>query len=264
MLCFLWLFRLFWPSFNGALAVSNAQHRAVLNTVLSLCGSCVVAFLASYALRREAKFHMVDIQNATLAGGVAMGACADMLIQPGSAIGIGGVAGLVSVFGYVHVQGFLERKLGLHDTCGVNNLHGMPSLIGGFASVIAASQAQAGDSHSHQGYGFAQLYNLFPARAPNADGSEGRTAQQQAAIQFAYMVTSVSISLVAGCMAGHFATTRPFKQISPDAMYVDAEMWEVPKLETPCQCIHTHSTQRQTPPANKQPNSARQGGGGRR
>lgn len=54
---FLWMF---WPAFNGALCVSNAQERAIVNTLLSMCGSCVVAFIASHIFRREKKFHMVD------------------------------------------------------------------------------------------------------------------------------------------------------------------------------------------------------------
>lgn len=41
---FLWMF---WPSFNGALASNNAQHRAVLNTVISIASSCVAAFMTS-------------------------------------------------------------------------------------------------------------------------------------------------------------------------------------------------------------------------
>jgi hypothetical protein len=38
------------------------MNRAVTNTFLSLCGSCVAAFLSSYALRRERSFNMVDVQ----------------------------------------------------------------------------------------------------------------------------------------------------------------------------------------------------------
>jgi hypothetical protein len=225
---FLWMF---WPSFNGALCVANAQERAVLNTFLSLCGSCVTAFLASHIWRRERKFHMVDIQNATLAGGVAMGACADLLIEPGSAIGIGSIAGLVSVLGYVYVQPFLEQRLGLHDTCGVNNLHGMPSLIGGFAGVIAAYTAEADGFGGHLGYGQGQLANSYPAR--DLGREEPRTASQQAGIQFAYMCTTIGIGLLGGLLAGHFATLKCFKPTDAKDMYLDSEYWEVPHLETP-------------------------------
>ena len=58
---------------------------------------------------------MVSIQNATLAGGVAVGSSSDLVIQPWGAIMIGMVAGMVSVLGYVYVQPMLERKFGLDE-----------------------------------------------------------------------------------------------------------------------------------------------------
>ena len=44
------------------------------------------------------------IQNATLAGGVAVGACADMVIEPWGAVLIGCISGIVSVLGYTYVS----------------------------------------------------------------------------------------------------------------------------------------------------------------
>ncbi len=45
---FLWLF---WPSFNAATADDSRQARAVINTLLSVCASSFVGFLASVILR---------------------------------------------------------------------------------------------------------------------------------------------------------------------------------------------------------------------
>lgn len=47
------------------------------------------------------KFSMEDIQNATLAGGVAVGSSSDLVIGPNFAMVIGLIAGLVSVMGFI-------------------------------------------------------------------------------------------------------------------------------------------------------------------
>jgi ammonium transporter Rh len=53
------------------------------------------------------------VQNATLAGGVAIGASCDLEIRPAGALTIGLTAGIISTFGFNKIQGFLERKLGI-------------------------------------------------------------------------------------------------------------------------------------------------------
>jgi ammonium transporter Rh len=137
---FLWVY---WPSFVcGALDDTGGaqQQRAIFNTILSLAASSTMAF--SLSMWFSGKFRPVDIQNATLAGGVSIGAVANLSISPLIACLIGMLAGTISTIGFSKLQPYLENKFGLFDTCGIHNLHGMPSVLGGLASVIAAGYYQ--------------------------------------------------------------------------------------------------------------------------
>lgn len=53
----------FWPSFNAAMLTGPGQHRAVINTVLSICASTVTAFLFSKAIHAGKRFDMEHVQN---------------------------------------------------------------------------------------------------------------------------------------------------------------------------------------------------------
>jgi len=109
--------------------------------VLALSACCMSAFAWSALLREDRKFSMEDIQNATLAGGVAVGSSADLVIQPYGALIIGLLACFLSVFGYVYIGPFLKKTIGLDDTCGVHNLHGMPGLMGAIGGSISSAVA---------------------------------------------------------------------------------------------------------------------------
>ena len=84
------------------------------------------------------KFNAVDFQNATLAGGVIVGAVSNLAFPPWAAVVAGSAAGVVATFGYQVLQGLLLDGLNLHDSCGVNNLHGMPGILGGCLSALMA------------------------------------------------------------------------------------------------------------------------------
>jgi len=184
---FLWMF---WPSFNGALAEDDQQYRVMINTVLSLSACCVTAFAVDNLLRPHHKFDMVSIQNATLAGGVAVGTTSNMVIMPWAAILIGIVAGTVSVVGYIKIQPWLEG-FGLDDTCGVHNLHGMPGVIAAIAGAIAAAAAGKSAYGDHIG-------GVFPARA----GPNGIDAAEQARFQIAALVVTLIMSIGGGVITG--------------------------------------------------------------
>jgi len=207
---FLWMF---WPSFNGALADPVQQHRVIINTICSLCGSCVGAFLFSQVMRRG-KFSMVDIQNATLAGGVAIGSCADLVVRPWAATLIGLFASGVSVWGYTVLMEKLETKIKLFDTCGVHNLHGMPGLIGGITGAIAS--ASVGDTVYGQ-----NVVTVYPAR-----GDGGRTAMEQAGMQFLALIITVGIAVSSGMMTGLIVQTSFFEPMTKSGLFSDHKHWD--------------------------------------
>ncbi|CAK5080117.1 unnamed protein product [Meloidogyne enterolobii] len=121
---FLWVF---WPSFNAANAFgADARNRSIVNTYTALIGSTITAFVVSSFYNKKENFNVRHLVNAPLAGGVALGACANILLAPFDALAIGVVSGAVAVFGYIFISPILEKKCGFSDTRGVNNLHAMP------------------------------------------------------------------------------------------------------------------------------------------
>jgi len=230
---FLWIY---WPSFNSALATGDDQHRAVINTYFAL-GACCVSTFALSSLLSEDKFNMVHIQNATLAGGVAVGTCADMMIDPWGGVLVGIIASLVSCVGFRYITPKLTHKLCIHDTCGVNNLHGMPGLVAGIIGVVVAGLAS--EDYYHE-----SLYEIFPARAPafnttellaiqkflpNVMAGEGRTGYQQAGMQAAALACTLGMAIVSGLITG-LLLRFPFCDIPKGrALYDDANTWEMPE-----------------------------------
>lgn len=150
---FLWIY---WPSFVGgaALADGDQQSRCIVNTILALSASTICAFWFTSIVGSTGTFRPVDIQNATLSGGVAIGCTANLSLSPFSAICIGCSAGIVSTLGFNFLQPYLEKTFSLHDTCGIHNLHGMPSVIGALASVILAGWKDNNGKHDSELYGY--------------------------------------------------------------------------------------------------------------
>jgi ammonium transporter Rh len=101
---FLWIY---WPSFNYGGYALNAYERnqIVANTIYSLTGSCLSTFMMSAFLGKY--LSMEDILNATLAGGVAIGASSGFLYHPALALAIGILAGVVSTLGFRYISPLL-------------------------------------------------------------------------------------------------------------------------------------------------------------
>ncbi|KAI0242301.1 Ammonium transporter Rh type B [Lamellibrachia satsuma] len=227
---FLWAF---WPTFNSAFTLGDAKHRAVINTYIALAASCMVTFAVSSLVNSSGRMSMVltylhylsssypswcslvnssgrmsmrHVQRATLAGGVAVGTCANMMIQPWGAMLIGGLAGAVSTLSLAYVEPFINYKFKIHDTCGVHSLHGIPGILAGVAGAIAAAFA----SLDTYGYG---LYHMFGARTPPADSpvymklstfipmlkpGSSRTAMAQMGFQMVALLVTIVLALLGG------------------------------------------------------------------
>lgn len=200
---FLWIY---WPSFvGGALEPgSDDQQKAVIFTILALASSSTVAFSLSSILDENNEFRPVDLQNASLAGGVAIGAVANLTLNPIVACIIGCIAGAVSTFGFAKLQSIIENKFGLHDTCGIHNLHGMPSIIGGIFSVIGAAHKQNLDSES-------EIYESHPH---NAWG-----------YQLAAILITLGFSILTGTLTGYILKLVDGKSTQP--RFKDNASWKV-------------------------------------
>ncbi|XP_046636817.1 ammonium transporter Rh type B-like isoform X2 [Daphnia pulicaria] len=215
---FLWLF---WPTLNASLAQGDAQHRAVINTYYSLAASTVVTLAISLSsLLDNKRSYTVQIQNSALAGGVAIGTAADMMIYPFGAIIVGCFAGLVSVLGVVVFTPGINRIFGIRDTNGVHNLHGLPGLISAFVGAIAAAFA------TEKNYNYT-LYRLFPARTPmvktpdywnlehhvgNVVPGLARSALSQGAYQIAALGTTLAFAIFGGLITGFVLRLPLFNQ----------------------------------------------------
>ncbi|XP_057607197.1 ammonium transporter Rh type A [Chionomys nivalis] len=193
---FLWIF---WPSFNSAIAVTGEkQYRAIINTYLSLAACVIVAYALSSLVERRGRLDMVHIQNATLAGGVAVGTCADMEIPLFAAMAIGSIAGIISVLGYKFLSPLLANKLMIKDTCGVHNLHGLPGVFGGLASILA-------------------IYL-------------GKSTVSTMAMQAAALGSSIGSAVVGGLVTGLILKLPIWDQPPDEYCYDDSVYWKVPKV----------------------------------
>ncbi|XP_075454695.1 ammonium transporter Rh type A [Ascaphus truei] len=194
---FLWMF---WPSFNSAIAdIGIHQEMAIINTYFSLAACVLTAYAFSSLVEHKGKLDMVHIQNATLAGGVAVGTCADMNIGPFGAMIIGFTAGIISTLGFKFLTPLVASKLKIQDTCGVHNLHGLPGILGGIAGIVAASMG---------------------AKANCSPGMQG-----------AALAATIVIAIAGGTITG-FILKLPFWGQPPyENYYDDSIYWEVPLEE---------------------------------
>merc|ERR1719487_3047679 len=125
-----------------------------------------------------------------------------MDIGPVGSMAVGCIAGCWSVFGYAILSPFLERRFGLHDTCGIHNLHGMPGLLGGISSMFAIGLDRA---------------TLL--------GVKHEDTAQQVMKQLWGMAASVFFGIVGGYLTGLVIKEPVFD--TPEDDFEDKCFWEV-------------------------------------
>jgi len=198
------------PSFNAALAPDGTQYRVTVNTFVAQVGGAFFAFFISRQLRRK-HFHITDVQFSILAAGVAMASAHSTYIAPGGALLVGCSVGFACVIFFNFLQPWIEKHfpLRVYDTRGVHNVHGLPGIIGGFASAIAL--AQGGGAYGQP------VNSVYPRGLPNQGG-----------IQAACIFISLGISLVAGFFTGFLIwSLRKVTQAKRKTAYQDAHEWNV-------------------------------------
>lgn len=187
---FLWIY---WPSFCFGDAANNnfEQNIIVTNVLLSLTGSCLATFAVCTQISK--KLTMEDILNASLAGGVAIGAVCGICYYPVVGLAVGMIAGVVSTLGFHYLTPMLEHKIGLYDTCGINNLHGIPGVLGGLFSAIVMAAYNSGYDTV-----YTSNFNFFTSPFNNVSNF-----LKQGGLQFAGTLSCIFFGLTFGLTTGY-------------------------------------------------------------
>lgn len=192
---FVWMY---FPSFNfgygyvqGTGGAQYSQTQVLTNTVISLTASCLGTFVTSAYLKE--KFTLSHILNASISGGVVMAAVGGIIIHPGAAITIGFLIGIVATASLHFLTPFLEKKFGLYDTCGVHSTFGLPGLLGGILSAIAAASYAYPSAYDAYALSSAKLafYDVLVA-----------TPYKQGGLQIAATFTSLGFGIAVGIVGG--------------------------------------------------------------
>ncbi|KAM6428232.1 blood group Rh(CE) polypeptide isoform 1-T5 [Liasis olivaceus] len=198
---FLWIF---WPSFNSVLIKEEEEKwTAIYNTYFVMATSVIAAFSFSVATNKNGKLSMAHIQNATLAGGVALSFSASIIQQPWIAMALGLAAGMTSVLGMACLQKHLDPALKIHDTCGVHYTFGLPSLLGGIIHIIIIL---TNHSNNLSVFGYSAL------------------------IEVGALSLSLVISLFSGFITGLILTCKLWKAPPVTKYFDDQAYWEFPHL----------------------------------
>ena len=146
---------------------------------------------------------MENILNATLAGGVGIGASVSFIYRPGLAMFIGFMAGVLSTYCFYKLTPKLLDCIGLYDTCGIHNLHGVPGLYGGIWSGIVMAFYNTGFDQN-----IANRYANPPFGLPDPSIGFVRQGGLQIAGTFCSLGMAIGFGLIGGFITRCFYTEK--------------------------------------------------------
>ncbi|CAB4055552.1 SLC42A [Lepeophtheirus salmonis] len=151
----------------------------------------------------------------------AVGAIADLRIQPYGACIIGTVTGAISTIGYRILQDKFNSKLGFHDTCGVNNLHGIPGLTYGKEEYYTIFPSSAPSDEL--------LLNMLRENIPGVQPGSGRQPSTQALIQLLALAITLFVAIIMGYITGLILNIKSlFNPLEDDQLFDDFYFWRLP------------------------------------
>jgi len=126
---------------------------------------------------------------------------------------VGTIAGVLSTVGFRFIKPVIQ-KFRAHDTCGVNNLHGMPGLLAGIFGIILA---------------FFPAYSLYTDNIlPICWSSQNRSYLAQVGYQALALVATIVIAVIGGLITGFILNLPVLSDDARSSYHNDHQHWETP------------------------------------
>ncbi|CAF1565721.1 unnamed protein product [Adineta ricciae] len=110
------------------------------------------------------------------------------------------------------------QHIRIHDTCGVNNLHGMPGLMAGVAGIVIVFIGNRSGFLDH-------LTDVC------LSGGKQRTANIQAAYQAAALGLTLCVAIIGGLITGAVLRLPMFAKQYEN--FEDEPLWHLPEINEP-------------------------------
>ncbi|XP_066965206.1 ammonium transporter Rh type B-like [Macrobrachium rosenbergii] len=226
----------FLPSVWASRLIGDDLHRATVNVVLATFSASVMAFPASSFVHSSRKFSISDIQCGLVSGFVAVGAVANVMIQPYGALLLGGFGSASCIFARHSIRTYLKSRFGVHDVGCAGVSHGVGGVIGGLAGAVMALEATENGL-----YGFS-VYQLYPAMSPatgsdelvevesylNVKAGDGRSPLSQFSYQLLHLIVTICVAAAGGVVTGLLLRLPFLENLTQDDLFSDSRFWQCP------------------------------------